>query len=211
MESFEELLAESVATHGHLCAGQVIGVRMSMLGCRLLGIEDPKAPEWRKKLMVFVEIDRCATDAIQSVTGCRLGKRSLKFYDYGINAATFLNLATQESYRIISTEESRQRAAGFAPEQPDPALQQLQGYQRMPDAELFAVQRVRVDLQPWQMPGPPRRQATCSRCGQVVRDGREVVRGVEALCTPCAGEGYFRLVGAEKTDWGMMTIEENKS
>ena len=107
MRSYEELLEESVAAHGHLCVGQVIGVRMAMLGCRLIGIEDPRDSRWRKKVMVFVEIDRCATDAIQSVTGCRMGKRTLKFRDFGINAATFLNLETKQAYRIVSTEESR--------------------------------------------------------------------------------------------------------
>ena len=30
MESFEQLLAESTRIHGHICAGQVIGVRMAM-------------------------------------------------------------------------------------------------------------------------------------------------------------------------------------
>ena len=116
MKPFEELLADSVEQHGHLCAGQVIGVRMAVLGCRLVGIEDPKAPAYKKKLIVFVEIDRCATDAIQSVTGCRLGKRTLKFKDYGINAATFVNLDTRTAYRIVSTESSRDSCKAFAPE-----------------------------------------------------------------------------------------------
>ena len=69
MESFDQLLAVSTAIHGHLCAGQVIGVRMAMAGLDRIGITDPKGVD-RKKLYVLVEIDRCATDAIQSVTGC---------------------------------------------------------------------------------------------------------------------------------------------
>ena len=36
-----------------------------------------------------VEIDRCATDAVPIVTGCRMGKRALKFRDFGKVAATF--------------------------------------------------------------------------------------------------------------------------
>src|SRR5512145_3034275 len=91
---FEALLSESARIHGHLCAGQVLGVRMSMLGLREIGIGDPKGSD-RKSLVVFVEMDRCATDAVQSVTGCSLGKRSMKFMDYGKMAATFLNLRTQ--------------------------------------------------------------------------------------------------------------------
>ncbi len=194
MKSFDALLAESVEQHGHLCAGQVIGVRMAMLGCRLVGIEDPNAPHLRKKLIVFVEIDRCATDAIESVTGCRMGRRSLKFKDFGINAATFVNLETGAAYRIVSTEASRTLARQYAPEAPDLRRQQLEGYRRMPDDLLFDVQRVAVNLPEWEMPGPPRRHAVCSRCGQVVRDGREIRRADEILCRPCAGEAYFHPV-----------------
>lgn len=191
MKPFESLLEESVERHGHLCAGQVIGVRMAMLGCRLVGIEDPKAPEFKKKLIVYVEIDRCAADAIESVTGCRMGKRTLKFKDFGINAATFLNLDTRDAFRIVSTEKSRDLAKDYAPEETSPQRQQLQGYKRMPDDLLFDVQKVTITLPEWEMPGPPRRHAACSRCGQVVRDGREVKAEQNVLCRPCAGEAYF--------------------
>src|SRR2546422_4190472 len=34
-------------------------------------------------LITFVETDRCAADAVAVVTGCRLGKRALKFRDWG--------------------------------------------------------------------------------------------------------------------------------
>ncbi len=64
---------------------------MAMLGLELLGIEDPKGRD-RKRLITFVEIDRCMTDAIGVVTGCRLGKRALKFRDWGKVAATFVDL-----------------------------------------------------------------------------------------------------------------------
>jgi formylmethanofuran dehydrogenase subunit E len=191
MKSFDALLEESVARHGHLCAGQVIGVRMAMLGCRLVGIEDPKAPEHRKKLITYVEIDRCATDAVESVTGCRMGKRTLKFKDYGINAATFVNLETGEAYRVVSTESSRRLAANYAPGAVTAKQQQLEGYKRMPDDLLFEVQRVGVHLPEWDLPGPPRRHAVCARCGQVVRDGKEVRQGETTLCRPCGEESYF--------------------
>lgn len=192
MKTFEELLETSVTAHGHLCAGQVIGVRMAMLGLKLVGIEDPNRKEDRKKLIVYVEIDRCATDAIQSVTGCRLGRRSLKYKDFGVNAATFLNLETGEAFRIVSTEESRTLADTLVPEESDPYKRQLIGYQRMSDEDLFRIEPVEVLIDETDMPGPTRKKATCTRCGQVVRDGREVVRADEVLCRPCAGDGYFR-------------------
>lgn len=191
MQAFEMLLEESVAAHGHLCAGQVIGVKMAMLGCRLVGIDTPKDTSNRKKLMVFVEIDRCATDAIQSVTGCQMGKRTLKFRDYGINAATFLNLETGKAYRIVSTEESRALVDRYAPEETNETRRQLIGYQRMPDEALFRVQPVKIGLTPWELPGPAKRKAVCRLCGQVIRDGREIIKNNSALCRPCAGMAYF--------------------
>jgi formylmethanofuran dehydrogenase subunit E len=191
MMSFRELLDESVAQHGHLCPGQILGVRMAMLGCGLLAIEDPRSRAERKKLIVFVEMDRCATDAIASVTGCSMGKRTLKFRDYGIMAATFFHSERDEAYRIVAREEAKLRARVLAPGQGDPFQQQLQAYRTMPDRDLFRIQRVEVELAPWELPGPPRRHARCTRCGQVIRDGREIHAGTSVLCRPCAGEAYF--------------------
>ena len=88
MKLLNEYLIEAEQNHGHMCPGQVLGVRMAMLGCRLIRIEEPKVG---KRLIVFVEIDRCAADAINTVTGCRLGKRTLKYRDFGKLAATFLS------------------------------------------------------------------------------------------------------------------------
>jgi formylmethanofuran dehydrogenase subunit E len=198
MESFIALLDKSVKRHGHLCAGQVIGVRMAMLGCRLVGLENPRDPAHRKKLVVFVEIDRCATDAIESVTGCRMGKRTLKFKDFGINAATFVNLETRLAFRIVSTERSRDLVRQYAPHETTVQGRQLEGYKRMPDDQLFDIQQVRVDLPQWEMPGPPRRHAVCSACGQMVRDGKEIRREDRVLCRPCGGENYFYALGLSK-------------
>jgi formylmethanofuran dehydrogenase subunit E len=192
MESFGNLLASSAEAHGHLCPGQVVGVRMAMLGCRLIGLEAPRSRDQIKKLIVFVEMDRCAGDAVAHVTGAKLGRRSLKFVDYGIMAATFLNLETGKAYRVISTEEARELAPLYAPEVPGKHRQQLEAYKRMPDSVLFRVQQVVVPLTEFDLPGPTRAKVTCSRCGQAVRDRREVIRDGVPLCRPCAHGAYFR-------------------
>src|SRR5215475_82244 len=110
MQSLDELLELSKIAHGHLCAGQVLGVRMALCGLHELGINDPHGAD-RKRLVTFVEIDRCATDAIGVVTGCRLGKRALKFRDFGKVAATFCDLAENRAVRVLALESSRQIAA----------------------------------------------------------------------------------------------------
>jgi formylmethanofuran dehydrogenase subunit E len=191
MEDFEVLLESSAEAHGHLCPGQVVGVRMAMLGCRMIGLEEPRRHDQIKKLIVYVEMDRCTADAVAHVTGVKLGRRSLKFMDYGIMAATFVNLATGEAYRVVSTEAARSLASAYAPEIADKYPQQLEAYKRMPDSVLFRVQKVRVKINECDLPGPTRYKAFCSRCGQVVRDQREVIQDGSVLCKPCAKESYF--------------------
>ena len=191
MEPFADLLAASAAAHGHLCPGQVVGVRMAILGCRLIGLDDPNSDNQIRKFIVFVEMDRCAGDAVAHVTGAKLGRRSLKFVDYGIMAATFINLESVKAFRVICTEEARDLACQYAPQIPEKYQRQLEAYQRMPDSVLFRVQQVEVVLSEFDLPGPTRRKVSCSRCGQTVRDHREVVVNGENLCRPCAHGAYY--------------------
>ena len=199
MQDFDTLLKNSAAAHGHLCPGQVVGVRMAMLGCRLIGLDEPTRIDQIKKLIVYVEMDRCTGDAVAFVTGVKLGRRSLKFMDYGIMAATFVNLETNNAFRVISTEDARNLAMVYAPEIPEKYPRQLEAYKRMPDSVLFRVQKVRVDMSEYDLPGPTRKKVTCSRCGQVVRDNREVVQNGHIFCKPCAQRAYFS--EAEEITW----------
>lgn len=189
-EDFESLLAESVKTHGHLCPGQVLGVRMALRGLAEVGITEPKGRD-RKDLIVFVETDRCATDAIQSVTGCSLGKRTLKFIDYGKMAATFLNLKTRRAVRLVAREDAREKARVCSPGAPDRYAAQADAYRDMPDADLFSLLRVEVSVSPQDMPGRPLSRVRCDICGEHVQDKREVHRGKAMLCRGCADGRYY--------------------
>jgi formylmethanofuran dehydrogenase subunit E len=199
VQSFETLLAQSAQAHGHLCPGQVVGVRMAMLGCRLIGLDAPTRRDQIKKLIVYVEMDRCTADAVAHVTGVKLGRRSLKFVDYGIMAATFMNLETGRAFRVLSTEEARDLAAVYAPEIDEKGPQQLAAYKRMPDSVLFRVQKVRVNLDECDLPGPTRSKVVCSKCGQVVRDKRECMMEDRPVCRPCSGACYF--THAREVSW----------
>ncbi len=188
---FEKLLEESVRVHGHLCPGQVLGVRMALYGLDLIGIKDPKGAD-RKKLYLFVEIDRCATDALQSVTGCSLGKRTMRFVDYGKMAATFVNLATGRAVRVVAREEARERARDYCPEDTEDKYRcQLEAYRVMPDEELFYHQWVRVQIPPEDMPGRPLSRLLCETCGEYVQDRREVRKNGRVQCRACAEGGYY--------------------
>ncbi len=196
MMDFETLLEGSAREHGHLCPGQVVGVRMALLGLELIGLENPKETRDIKKIIVYVEIDRCATDAISYVTGVKLGRRSLKFMDYGIMAATFINLETNIAFRIRSTESSRDAAAKYAPHVENPHMQQLEAYKIMPLSELFKVTRVQVAINHSDMPGPATHKARCEKCGIIIRDAKEVHSGDKVYCHFCAGTAYYNEVKA---------------
>lgn len=196
MQSVDELLEECGRLHGHLCAGQLLGVRMALLGCRLIGIADPRGAD-RKKLIVWVEIDRCMADAVSAVTGVRLGKRSLKYLDYGKVAASFLNTLTEEAVRIVALDSSRALADARYPSIENKKERQFRAYKEATDSELFKAASVNVSYGLLDAPGKPSSRVTCIECGEGVNDGREIL-GIhgETLCRPCAGGGYYSFVKA---------------
>jgi formylmethanofuran dehydrogenase subunit E len=190
MLSLDDYLREAEVAHGHLCAGQVLGVRMAMLGLEKLGIEDPHGKD-RKRLVTFVEIDRCATDAIGVVTGCRLGKRALKFRDWGKMAATFVDLSTGKAIRIAAKESSKKLAREMHPELESKNRQQMLAYREMKEDDLFATQWVKVDLPSEEFPGYKGERIVCAECGEGINFRREIHRDGRILCRACAGERYY--------------------
>jgi formylmethanofuran dehydrogenase subunit E len=190
MKTLDQYLADAEQAHGHLCAGQVLGVRLAMLGLEKLGIDDPRGKD-RKRLVTFVEIDRCATDAIAVVTGCRLGKRALKFRDWGKLAATFVDVPTGKAVRIAARESSKALAREMHPEIESKNQQQMLAYREMSEQELFDVQNVKVELQPEDFPGFKGERIVCERCREGINFKREVLRDGRLLCRGCAGENYF--------------------
>jgi formylmethanofuran dehydrogenase subunit E len=188
MKTLDEYLDEAAQAHGHICAGQVLGVRLAMMGLRELGIEDPVRD--RKRLVTYVEIDRCMTDAVALVAGCRLGKRALKFFDWGKVAATFLDLFTGRAVRIVVREESKKRANEMFP-----ALEKEQGQQKayrvLRDDELFEKQWVSVEIRPEDLPGFKGPRVVCGKCGEGINFKREIISDGRALCRACAGPSYY--------------------
>lgn len=188
MKSLPEYLALAEKAHGHICAGQVLGVRLAMLGIRELGL-DPIAE--RKRLVTFVEIDRCVTDAVALVANCRLGKRALKFRDWGKVAATFCDLQTGRAIRIAAKESSKQAAKEMFPELGREEGQQ-QAYAQLPDDVLFCKEWVKVEIQPEDLPGFKGPRVVCAQCGEGINFKREAVKDGRTLCRSCAGDPYYR-------------------
>jgi formylmethanofuran dehydrogenase subunit E len=195
MQTLDVLLEECERQHGHLCPGQVLGARMALLGCRLLGIAEPHGAD-RKRLIVWVEIDRCMADAVSAVTGVRLGRRSLKFFDYGKVAATFLHTETRRAVRIVALDSARALADERYQGIDSKKERQMRAYLEAHEADLFKVEWVEVKYGALDEPGRPVRRVTCAKCGEGINDGREIADpSGEALCRPCAGDGYYKSLG----------------
>jgi len=193
MDSLETLLVLAEIAHGHLCAGQILGVRMAMLGCERLGIDEPRGKD-RKRLVTYIEIDRCATDAIGVVTGCRLGKRALKFRDWGKMAATFIDVQSGQAIRIAARESSKAKAREMYPEIENKNQQQMRAYREMPNEDLFAEEWVEVHIAPKEFPGYKGERIACDQCGEGINYDRFVHRGDQVLCLACANPEarYYR-------------------
>lgn len=190
MKTLDELLGDAEAAHGHLCAGQVLGVRLAMRGLELLGIDDPRGQD-RKRLITFVEIDRCVTDAVAVVTGCRLGKRALKFRDWGKVAATFVDLESGRAIRVCARESSKSLARRLHPEIENKNQQQMLAYREMSNDDLFTERWVKVVLPPEELPGYKGERIACAECGEGINFQREVRRDGKILCRGCAGQRYY--------------------
>jgi formylmethanofuran dehydrogenase subunit E len=191
--TLDDYLREAEQAHGHLCAGQVLGVRMAMVGLEKLAIEDPRGKD-RKRLVTFVEIDRCATDAIAVVTGCRLGKRALKFRDWGKMAATFVDVSTGKAIRIAAKESSKALARTMHPEIESKNQQQMLAYREMAEDDLFTKQWVKVELPAEEFPGYKGERIVCAECGEGINFRREVLHDGRVLCRACSGERYYRVL-----------------
>jgi formylmethanofuran dehydrogenase subunit E len=183
MSDFEFYLKKAGAAHGHVCVGIALGTKISLAAMKALGL-DPKVKN--KNLIVYAEIDRCMTDAVQTVTGCSLGHRSLKHVDYGKFAATFVNLDSGKAVRATVK-------GNFGNE--IPIEETLKEISRIPDSELVTLEEVSVRIPDTDLPGPPKDRAICASCGERIMDGREVEKEGRVLCRACAYSKYYAVCG----------------
>lgn len=191
MSTFEEYI-EAASKDGSTRSGIVLGIRMALLALKELELEVPLKDH--RSLVTIVETDRCLPDALQLVTGCRLGNRTLKFKDYGKMAATFADLNRDVAVRIAARESAYRRLldnfSGVDGEAREEVLRQ--GYETLPEEELFTHQWVKVDLPAEQLPGYRGSRAICAGCGEGIGFSREVTRGGRQMCRACAGDSYFQ-------------------
>jgi formylmethanofuran dehydrogenase subunit E len=185
MSEFDILFNKAKEFHGHVCPGIVLGTRLTIAGLHALGM-DPLQPN--KNLIVYMEIDRCGTDAVQSITGCSLGHRSLKHKDYGKFAATFVDTKTNRAVRVSVHEKNRAEHDQLEPKEVIRVLSVV------PDDEILQIEHVQLNIPKEDQPGLPIGKAVCSQCGEQVSDNRHVVVEGKVLCRNCANGSYYTVL-----------------
>lgn len=178
---YEEDLKKAREFHGHICGGIILGVRIARAGLNYLGIEEPAKS---KNFIVFVEADRCISDAVQAVTGCSLGKRNLKWIDYGKMGASFIDMNTQKGIRIVV----------IAKKYPSFDEDALSFWNQFTDEEIFKFEPIQVDMRKEDLPGRPIKVIRCEICHEEVMDGRDIVKDGKVLCKACANGAYYKKI-----------------
>lgn len=191
MYDLNALLAKSAARHDHLCPRQVLGVRMGLAGAAELGIQ---LPDPGKRLLTIIETDGCFADGIEVATGCTVGHRTLRVEDYGKVAATFIDTKLGRALRLRPGPEIRQQARLYCPDETRHYFYQLQGYELMPNEDLFQIQDVELTTPLDAILSRPGARASCEICGEEILNEREVERDGKVLCYACGGQAYYRVV-----------------
>jgi formylmethanofuran dehydrogenase subunit E len=185
------LLKQSSARHSHLCPRQVLGVRLGLAGLAALGLESPIS---KRALLVIVETDGCFADGIEVATGVTIGHRTLRVNDLGKIAATFANIRTGYTIRISPAFDVRERARVYAPEQDRLYFAQVQGYQLMPEEELFRFEEVVLTPSLGDLLSEPTARVNCEWCGEEIINDRQVLVDGVLLCKSCANQGYYKVL-----------------
>jgi formylmethanofuran dehydrogenase subunit E len=164
----------------------VLGVHLAERGMEVIGTNDPK------KMIVYVENDRCIADAIQILTGTRLGRRSMKLMNYGKMAATFINTQTGASYRVWVSGKINEMIGKVDLPKED-KKKQYELVLQLPSDDVVSVQKVVVNIPPEEMPGKPKRTVICVQCGEKVMDGKDITTPEGSKCLACSQGSYYSI------------------
>ena len=173
---------------------------MGLAGLARIGLE---APVSKPTGLVIVETDGCFVDGIEVATGAAIGHRTLRVVDMGKIAATIVDVKTGTALRFAPKAGVRSLAFSYAPESAERYTAQLEGYQVMPDEELFDVEEVFLDPPLRALLSTPDVRVMCSTCGEEIINERELAREGTIQCRTCSGDGYYAVKRPLATSDGM--------
>jgi formylmethanofuran dehydrogenase subunit E len=172
-----------------------LGIRLGLYGLLALDLIDetyqPRYLNHRKHLLTIVETDGCGADGVAVVTGCYVGRRTLRVVDYGKMAATLVNTKTSTAVRVVPRPNVRRLALQYAPNARSRWHAYLQAYQVMPDQLLLSARSVTLIQTIAEIMSKPSARINCEACGEEIMNEREVEQDGRLLCLSCAGVTYY--------------------
>ncbi len=162
-------LDKAVEFHGHLCPFVTVGTLISNFALKMLESERSEDEE----IVCIAENNSCAIDAIQSITGCTLGKGNLIIKNYGKHVYIFGNRSTGKALRIYFNPEVF-RGLSFK-EKIEKA--------RTLDESALSYKWIELEFPP---KAEVRKSVKCDICGEYAKDTSITVRNGKKLCIPCS-------------------------
>lgn len=185
MENVVDLAA---TLHGHLSPGVTLGIRMSQVGLKRLGLS-----KGDKRLFAIVETALCLADGVQASTGCTVGRGSIRVEDYGKLAVCLARSDTKEGVRIALKEELVPRSVDewvmrrrkFSHSEEEEIAKEVLRF----DESLFHIEEVIAEpFSVFEEVGVVK----CSACGEWVVETKAVKAEGKTLCKACSGARYYK-------------------
>ncbi|MEM0066619.1 MAG: FmdE family protein [Sulfolobales archaeon] len=208
-----ELIDRAKEFHGHICPFLVLGLRMSEIAMKRLGVARAGVVESiREDLVAIVEANNCLADGVQVATGCTLGNNSLVYLDLGKNSVTLIKRGGRVGIRVYVdadkirskyfTEEAlalfrkvvvERKGSREEVERLHKMWEEL-GYRmaEIPEEE-FVIQEVEVVEEIER--APIFKSLRCSKCGELVMETRTVEVNGAILCYRCGGVEVSAVIG----------------
>ena len=185
LKSFDEYVVLAEQAHGHMCAGQILGLRMAIYGMKLLGLDDPTGA--RSQAPGDLRRDR----------PLRHRRHSHRHRLPPGQARAQVPRFRQGGGDLLRSEGRPRRARGGARKRPSSGRARC--IRRSPTRtssrcaptarcrtrSCSTSQWVRVRLGPEEFPGYKGERVVCAECGEginfkreVLRDGRVLVQGL---------------------------------
>ena len=184
LEDYIAGLDRALEFHGHICPGMYNGVKMAMGAMQILGLKE--FPD--RDLVVITETDRCITDALMIITGCRFGRKTMKFRDVGKFAATFALIDGKKGVRISQNDGMVKRAMKPIEEAGidyHDHHKSAFAFLEIPFYEHFSVTKNEISFSDDDLPGKLKTKVICSRCHETVLDNRHLVEENLPICRDC--------------------------
>lgn len=201
------LLLRAGQLHGHYCPGIALGVHLSMAALKEIRKFTDGIME---NLLAVVEMNNCAVDGVQFITGCSLGNNALIFEDVGKNALT---LAIRGGQAVRATVKKDWREGNVDPKYTQlfqkvvrdraGSDQEIMEFRKLSQETSFAMMNIpshkivnveQVNYEPPER-APIHPSFECASCGEVTMGSRKVVEDGKDLCLKCGGAAFYRLTG----------------